>query len=470
MKIISGKTGSPHVTSQQFRQIMEGIIGDESYIIAGGENLEPELVSNNALKIRSGMLCHHGNVSCVDTGTYDEVELENGSQGMKRIDLVVNRYTRNEETGIESCDWVVLKGTPAESSPTVPEYTVGNLQNGDLVDDCPVFKVELDGIQVTGVMKMLSVLGSNLSDVSALESKMSALGNYTPMLPLRGYSGNMNNMPTGTFLCELAKCTNTPPYPMNMWAHVICRAGFSQTAIFYNGSNYPPVIATRTYANNAWTAWAEQAQGFDFASVSINGNIENALYVDLNNPYADVNKPRYVDRSKSATNMPTDCQWGIREVCRVMANLVVVRITGWTTNSRQAIWTNMYANTKWYGWTKHSYGVDTLTQSGLSINSGRCKIIGGGYYVQNKIAHVQIKIQALTALSSRQFWVMIRGFPQPATESALAITKYNALGKSVGCYVQKSTNVASGEIVITTAGDGIDANEYYVISGDYVVA
>lgn len=471
MKIISGKTGSPHVTSQQFRQIMEGIIGDESYIIAGGENLEPELVSNNALKIRSGMLCHHGNVSCVDTGTYDEVELENGSQGMKRIDLVVNRYTRNEETGIESCDWVVLKGTPAESSPTVPEYTVGNLQNGDLVDDCPVFKVELDGIQVTGVMKMLSVLGSDLSDVSALKSKMSALGDYTPMLPLRGYSGNMNNMPTGTFLCELAKCTNAPPYPMGMWAHVICYANFSQTAIFYNGSNYPPIIATRTYANNAWTPWEEQGIGHGFCDVWQNGLIKNALQVNLNDPYAVNNKTYYVDRAKGTDGLPSDCQWGIREVCWFMANWVMVRITGYSTNSKQAIWTNFYTKQGgWNGWTKHSYGIDTLTQSGLSINSGRCKIISGGYYVQNKIAHVQMKIQALTALSSRNYWVMIRGFPQPATESALAITKYNALGKSVGCYVQKSLSVASGEIVITTAGDGIDANEQYIISGDYVVA
>lgn len=314
------------------------------------------------------------------------------------------------------------------------------------------------------------VLANTASGKMASALAVKGLSAYTPMLPLYGYSGDFNDMPTGLYLVEMSKCTNTPPYQMNMWAHVICRAGFSQTAIFYNGSNYPPVIATRTYANNAWTSWAEQAQGFDFASVSINGNIENALYVDLNNPYADVNKPRYVDRSKSATNMPTDCQWGIREVCQIMANLVVVRITGWTTNSRQAIWTNMYANTKWYGWTKHSYGVDTLTQSGLSINSNRCKIISGGYYVQNKIAHVQMKIQVLTALSDRQYWVMIRGFPQPATESALAITSYNALGRALGCYVHKTTNVASGEIVITTAGDKIDANGYYVISGDYVVA
>ncbi len=160
MKIVSGRTGSPHVTSQQFRQMLEGIIGQGSYIITSGENLKPELSSNNTLKIRSGMMCHHGCVSSVDIGTYDEVTLTNGSQGMKRIDLIVNRHTRNAETEIENCEWKVIMGTPAASNPTVPGYTAGNLQNGDTVDECPVFQVSYDGINVTAVNSLLETVGS----------------------------------------------------------------------------------------------------------------------------------------------------------------------------------------------------------------------------------------------------------------------------------------------------------------------
>ena len=167
MEIVSGITGKPHVTSQQFRQIIEGIVGDGSCILPSGENLEPELVSNNSLKIRSGMMCHHGNVSSVKIGTYDEVELTNGSQGMKRIDLVVNRYTRNEEDNTEKNEWIVIMGTPAESNPTVPEYTKGNLQEGDLVDDCPAFEVHFDGINITEVTKRLEIAQTN-KDLSKL--------------------------------------------------------------------------------------------------------------------------------------------------------------------------------------------------------------------------------------------------------------------------------------------------------------
>ena len=188
MKIVSGRTGSPHVTSQQFRQMLEGIIGRGSYIITSGENLKPELSSNNLMKIRSGMMAHHGCISCVDIGTYDEVTLTNGSQGMKRIDLIVNRYTRNAETEVEKCSWKVIQGTPVASNPAVPAYTSGNLQDGDLVDDCPAFEVHYDGINVTEVKSLLSVadglseLSSNLTKanniLTNMESNLMAINTY----------------------------------------------------------------------------------------------------------------------------------------------------------------------------------------------------------------------------------------------------------------------------------------------------
>lgn len=166
MKIITGKTGTPHVTSQQFRQFVESTVGQGSYILQSGENLEPELQTNNLLKIRSGMMSHHGNLSVVDIGTYDEVTIQNGTQGMQRIDLVVNRYTQDEETGVEKNEWIVIMGTPAASDPQAPEYTEGNLQDGDLIDDCPVFEVHLNGINVTEVVKRLEV-SPNIPTINA---------------------------------------------------------------------------------------------------------------------------------------------------------------------------------------------------------------------------------------------------------------------------------------------------------------
>ena len=199
MKIVSGRTGSPHVTSQQFRQMLEGIIGQGSYIITSGENLKPELSSNNLLKIRSGMMAHHGCISCVDIGTYDEVALTNGSQGMKRIDLIVNRYNRNAETEVENCSWKVIQGKPVANNPAVPAYTSGNLQNGDLVDECPVFEVHYDGINVTEVKSLLSVT-DGLSELNSnLAKTNTVLENRKPIF-IDSTAQGTANLDTNSFL------------------------------------------------------------------------------------------------------------------------------------------------------------------------------------------------------------------------------------------------------------------------------
>ena len=151
------RQGKAHYTSKQHRAIIAAITGSGSFIVNQDELLEPELAANNVLKIRSGILIHHGDVSIVPTGTYDQVTYSNGTQGMLRIDLVVRRYTKNSETNIESAEWVVIQGTPAESDPEVPAYTKGNMQNGDLVDDCPMFELHFDGLNVTEVKKLQSV-------------------------------------------------------------------------------------------------------------------------------------------------------------------------------------------------------------------------------------------------------------------------------------------------------------------------
>ena len=276
MKIVSGRTGSPHVTSQQFRQMLEGIIGQGSYIITSGENLKPELSSNNLLKIRSGMMAHHGCISCVDIGTYDEVTLTNGSQGMKRIDLIVNRYTRNAETEVENCSWKVIQGTPVASNPAVPAYTSGNLQNGDLVDECPAFEVHYDGINVTEVKSLLSVtdglseLSSKLTETTAGLSKannsLGVIGTQyfgkTASYSYRNANNWVNNvakvtLPKGTYIFTIT--AKPQALGQNLDAFTLGVTGVSwweaqSTSLIYFGSGfYPTCTHTFVASVNAGT-------------------------------------------------------------------------------------------------------------------------------------------------------------------------------------------------------------------------
>lgn len=151
MELVTGRAGTPHITSQQHRQMHQGIWGEEAYILNTGNMLEPEVQSSNKILIKDGALMFQGALFSVKVGTTDEITINNGNQGMKRKDLVVVRYTYDQSQNIESAEWKVIQGTPAESNPVAPSGTSGDIQVGDSVVDCPFMIVNLDGINVTGV-------------------------------------------------------------------------------------------------------------------------------------------------------------------------------------------------------------------------------------------------------------------------------------------------------------------------------
>ena len=168
MDIITGYTGSPHVTAEQDRDINIGIFGNESYVLQTGSQLTAEVSSNNEIKVRDGVIMHQGCAASIKKNTYDSLTITNGSQGMKRVDLIVARYSRDPSTNEESLTLKVIQGTPSENSPTVPGYTIGDIQSGDLVADMPLYQVILNGLNITEVKKLFSVQGS----IAELSSKL----------------------------------------------------------------------------------------------------------------------------------------------------------------------------------------------------------------------------------------------------------------------------------------------------------
>lgn len=133
----------------------QGTWGSGAYILQTGQMLEPQVQSSNEIRIRDGALMVQGALGTVKVNSYDPVTIQNGTQGMKRIDLICWQYTYDAEQDVESAEWVVIQGTPAETDPQQPAYTDGDIQQGDSPVQVPVFAVELDGINVTGVTTLL---------------------------------------------------------------------------------------------------------------------------------------------------------------------------------------------------------------------------------------------------------------------------------------------------------------------------
>lgn len=171
MDIITGYVGSPHVTAEQDRDINIGIFGAESYVLRTGSRLKAEVSSNNEIKIRDGVIMHQGCAASIKKNTYDSLTIVNGSQGMKRIDLIVARYSRNQSTKVESLTLKVIQGTPVTGTPSAPGYTTGDIQAGDLVADMPLYQVVINGLNITEVKQVFNTVDTVAELNSKLEKK-----------------------------------------------------------------------------------------------------------------------------------------------------------------------------------------------------------------------------------------------------------------------------------------------------------
>ena len=171
MDIITGYVGSPHVTAEQDRDINIGIFGAESYVLRTGSQLKAEVSSNNEIKIRDGVIMHQGCAASIKKNTYDSLTIVNGSQGMKRIDLVVARYRRNQSTKVESLTLKVIQGTPVTGTPSAPGYTTGDIQAGDLVADMPLYQVVINGLNITAVKQVFNTVDTVAELNGKLEEK-----------------------------------------------------------------------------------------------------------------------------------------------------------------------------------------------------------------------------------------------------------------------------------------------------------
>lgn len=154
MIAITRVAGKPHITPRLDAMWHRGIAGTESGVFDFFESFKAEISSNNKIRIRSGIGMLQGRFFAVEPSTYDEVNIGNGTQGEKRIDLIVARWTVDDENNTQNGDWHVIQGTPTTGTPAVPAHTTGDLDAGDLIADMPMFQVELNGVNITAIKKV----------------------------------------------------------------------------------------------------------------------------------------------------------------------------------------------------------------------------------------------------------------------------------------------------------------------------
>lgn len=186
MEIITGYRGEPHVSSQQERNAYIAIFGGAVTILKDIDSeLAPTVVSANLVEIADGMLVAEGCTACIERGTSDSLAIDNGSQGMQRIDLIVARYTRNAGTAVEDMQLAVIKGTPSANDPAVPAHTSGLIADGDTLVDFPLYRVNISGISITSVERLVDVT-SVAALIKDMQDKVGSVSMGTTALTVTG--------------------------------------------------------------------------------------------------------------------------------------------------------------------------------------------------------------------------------------------------------------------------------------------
>ena len=160
LHLVTGYAGKEHVTAADQGAFNVAMLIDGDYVLNRGEKFAATIVTNNLIKVLDGEIIMQGRYIRLDSGSFAEVAIDNGTQDYKRNDLIVCRYTKSSTTGVESADIVVIKGTPDSALALDPEYTVGDTLHGDLVHDMPLYRVPIDGLNVGELEPLFDVVDS----------------------------------------------------------------------------------------------------------------------------------------------------------------------------------------------------------------------------------------------------------------------------------------------------------------------
>lgn len=146
--IITGYTGTRHITPAMDAAVYRSTFGPDSYIMSDGNQLAGSMPSVNEFTVLDGLVSMQGHQIQV---TQETLSVDTCANGYKRIDLVCMRFEHDNNTQIDSASLIVIKGTEVAdpNDPTVPTYNTGDIDSGASVVDMPLYQINLAGSSVT---------------------------------------------------------------------------------------------------------------------------------------------------------------------------------------------------------------------------------------------------------------------------------------------------------------------------------
>lgn len=172
MEIITGRTGEPHVYAADDAELYRLFLGDGDFLLTTGNQLNATMHGTTKVRIVDGSLIMQGRLAKIrPSDGYDELDLDIGTVGYKRVDLVVAEYkqtTVTEQVEIEgeivdvvdkfdSIELKIVKGTPNANQFVEPAITTGNIDDGE-THQFKLWAVRLDGINFDSLVDYRVIL------------------------------------------------------------------------------------------------------------------------------------------------------------------------------------------------------------------------------------------------------------------------------------------------------------------------
>ena len=154
-ELITGFAGTPHVGSDDMGAFQAGILGTGSYVLQTGQQLKVTVASANKVTIGTGDLVMNGRHVRMATAT--DLTIQNGSQGQKRNDLIVCRYSKASD-GKETATLTVVKGTATTGTPADPSTNKTSILDGASVSDMPLYRIPITNLSVGTPVQLFDVL------------------------------------------------------------------------------------------------------------------------------------------------------------------------------------------------------------------------------------------------------------------------------------------------------------------------
>ena len=213
IELVDGKAGTAHISSEDKAIIHQAKFSKSDVVFDWGDAFKCSMSSSNRATIGTGCASIQGLDWHITSA--ESVTISNGSQGMKRNDIICAHYNRNPKTGNELVELVVLKGSPNATAAADPKVPSGKILFGAGDAYMPLWRIPLDGITVGTPVRLFTPRGALWDSVTLYNAKGFTVIR-TGMMMLVKYSGNIGNGSWDAVQCEyVLPAELRPPIEVN---------------------------------------------------------------------------------------------------------------------------------------------------------------------------------------------------------------------------------------------------------------